>query len=244
MMNFNRKKLKQKLVQFRKNIKNNKKNIVRAILDGQIEALCIFCGTSHGLTKEHIFPRWLFNKDTKSYFLNSGNFSKNTYEKATLPVCKNCNSNILSFLESYILENLSFPYDLEDINFILLWLEIISYKFHVYDHKTKFLKNFKTNDYIPYLRDFSLAELQFDNPGKHLRQSVTRLTVKDKSKRINSFVFFKSKNNGKHFFHGINNFIFVESPKLKCAVFYFLSEDFSTEKKAFLKAMEKIKENY
>jgi hypothetical protein len=158
--NVRREKLKQKLVQFRENIKNNK-NIVKGILEGKTGTLCIFCGTSKDLTKEHIFPRWLFNKDPGSYFVNNGNFSKKTYEKATLPACIGCNSDILSSLDSYILENLSFPYDSEDINFILLWLEIISYKFHVYDHTTKFLKNFKTNNYIPYLRDFSLAELLY-----------------------------------------------------------------------------------
>lgn len=236
--------LNTKLIQFRKNIIKNRKKIINSILNKEINNICIFCGANQHISKEHVIPRWLFDKNPEDFFIETLNNFKKKYQRTVVPACKTCNSNILAYLEDYILANLKFPYDPDDLNVIILWLEIIDYKFIVHDFNTQFVKNFETKIDIQYLRNFSLMELKEDFPWKTLTQSLNRLTVKKKDKRINSFVFFKSKNPIKGIIHSNNNFIMIESPKLKCAVFYFLKESFDTEEESAMKALSIIEKNY
>jgi hypothetical protein len=99
-------------------------------------------------------------------------------------------------------------------------------------------------DFTLYNEALALKELGFDEPIKELKKSINRLSRKRKAMRINSFVLFKSKNKSKHFFHSINKFIFIESPRLNCAVFYFLEDTFEDINQGYKKAMSIIKKNY
>lgn len=236
--------LNKKLIQFRKNVRKNKKNIINNILRMDEANICIFCGTNQNLSKEHVIPKWLFEKKDDAFFIGTLNKAKKTYQKTTVTACKTCNSDLLGYLEDYILKNLKFPYNPDDLDVIILWLEIIDYKFIVHDFNTRFIKNYESREMIPYLRDFTLMELREDFPWRTLVKAIDRLIIKKKNKRINSFVFYNSKNPSKNILHTNNEFIFIESPKLKCAVFYFLQESFETENDSAKKAWSIIQKHY
>jgi hypothetical protein len=57
-------------------------------------------------------------------------------------------------------------------------------------------------------------------------------------------VIFRTKNTSFYFFHGFNNFIFLELPKYQVAVFYFFNKVFETQKAAYEEAMKLIEEVY
>jgi hypothetical protein len=61
--------------------------------------ICVFCGSSEKLTKEHVFPNGFFEKDTNLGFVSSANKLTQTYNKAVIPCCANCNNSILSEIE-------------------------------------------------------------------------------------------------------------------------------------------------
>lgn len=77
-------------------------------------------------------------------------------------------------------------------------------------------------------------EIEF-SPEKaitQLRNAQRRVTIKSKVKNINSLVIFKTKNKKFHFFHNINDFIFIELPKFQVALFYFYSRTFENIEQA------------
>lgn len=76
-----------------------------------------------------------------------------------------------------------------------------------------------------------------------IRGSLKRIAVKDKSKRLKSLTFFKTKNPSFHFFHN-DHFIFIELPQYKLAVFYFLKREFKSEKQLGKAVYEVIEQHY
>jgi hypothetical protein len=57
-------------------------------------------------------------------------------------------------------------------------------------------------------------------------------------------IIFKTSNPDFHFFHTMNEFIFVELPHRKIALFYFFTKQFKTEAAGFKEAMKIIKVAY
>lgn len=182
------------------------------------KVLCSFCSTTKNITKEHVIPRWLFEKNTGINGLGQ------TYNKATIPACKICNSEILSSLEIYILQlfntahsNIS-ELSVDEKENIIRWLEIIDYKFHL---------------------------LQANSDVKTpLYRSLTRITIKNKLKHINSLVLFKTTREGFHFFQTMDEYIFMELPIQQFALFYFYSKTFKTPQEAQKEATKIIESNY
>ncbi len=220
-----------------------------------LKPLCLFCGTDQVITKEHVLPRWAFEKHPGRNFTTTINGLSHKYNQTTLPTCATCNNSLLSRLEKKILQlfsNHNLPYDFfqaEDLIKILSWLEILDYKFQVFSLITKF-KAVAGHGHIPFLEDFSLSVLDPNSeysPVKvmrNLRRSLKRITVRSKQKNLNSLVIFKTSNPEITFFHKNNDFMFLELPQHKIAVLYFYERTFSDVHAARDAAMELIKDHY
>jgi hypothetical protein len=219
------------------------------------EDVCIFCNSAKNITKEHVLPKWAFQKSTKSYFVTDVNGASQTYNKTTVPACSNCNNSQLANIESYII-NLFRETNLDegffssgDLQNVIRWLEIIEYKFHVLEFRRKF-KSSKSSGYIPFIANVPISVMRRSiklSPSKavaQLRQSQKRITIKDKTLNVNSLVLFKTKNKSYHFFHTMNEFIFLELPEFKIAVFYFYTRAFGKAKDAHKEAMKIIESVY
>ncbi len=217
--------------------------------------ICIFCASAEGITREHVLPKWTFEKNTDMFFITDINGSEQTYNKTTIPACADCNNNVLASIESYII-SLFKGVDLqksffsnEDLKNIIRWLEIIEYKFQILEIRRKFTKS-KYADYIPYLSDIPVSIMRENinySPSKAIAQiriAQKRITAKSKKEKENSLVLFKTKNESFHFFHHLNDFIFLELPEYRIAMFYFYSRTFQNTKEAYESAMEIIKSVY
>ena len=77
-----------------------------------------------------------------------------------------------------------------------------------------------------------------------IRIAQKRVTQKSKINNQNSLIVFKTKNEGFHFFHHLNDFIFLELPKFGVAFFYFYSREFENEEVARDEAMKIVSAVY
>jgi hypothetical protein len=217
--------------------------------------VCVFCGTQNNLTKEHVLPRWTFGKSTEEFFITDINKSEQTYNKTTVPACAECNNGRLASIENYIISlfketNLKDTFfNKNEIQNILRWLEIIEYKFQILEIRRKFIKT-KGVPHISYFRDIPISVMRKNinySPYKaiaEIRHSQKRITIKDKSLHENSLVIFRTKNESFYFFHHINDFIYLELPEFKIALFYFYNRTFNTAKEAYVEAMNIIESVY
>ena len=198
------------------------------------QPICMFCGSKSSITKEHIIPRWVFANDPKRFFIITLNGHGQSYGKATIPACDRCNSELLNHLEKrmqFIFNDIdpgNKPFIYEELQDIIRWLEIIDYKFHIMNISKRILSP-KEEDHIPYLKDFPLYMLLPEkdfSPAKALseiRKTLHRISVKNKERRLNSLLIFRTSNPSDHFFHTLNEFIFFEMPRYGIAIFYFLN---------------------
>lgn len=245
--------------------RQNSKIIMEHIIQANISRLgkdkdklvdiCVFCGSPDNITKEHVMPRWAFENSPKKFFNTNVNGLGQTYMKTTIPVCATCNNSRLSSLEKYINKLFSeVDPDLKDftsdqISNIIIWLEIIDFKFEILNARRLF-KASKEKGFIPYLADFPISVLRPNvnySPSKaisEIRRSQRRLTVKNKSNSFNSLVVFKTSNKTFHFFHTMDEFIFIELPTFKIALFYFYKKTFPTIKDGHEEAMKIIDKVY
>lgn len=247
--------LNDRLILLRKNIRSDHKRITDSIISRDKNEICTFCGTRKNLTKEHVIPKWAYGNNPAKYFITTLNGINQEYNRTTVPACLVCNSSILSSLEKEIVRILHKTND--EINYfsdndkelIILWLEIIDYKFHVLNLKRKFIKS-KDGKYIRYLANLSISILQ-DNasltPAQvfyNFRKAQRRLSIKSKSNFLNALVLFKTKNTSFHFFHKTSDFIFLELADLGYALFYFFDREYKRENKAHKEAMKVIEKVY
>lgn len=217
--------------------------------------LCIFCGSRDDLTKEHVLPKWTFENHPDKHFITNINGLSQKYIKTVLPSCSECNSYILGLLEEQI-KNSFKKVDLQTAFFsnseqdnIITWLEIIDYKFQTLNLRRKFLKH-NDAEYIPFLSDIPLALMQ-DQASISLSEvqdkvlnSSNRLITKSKKAKRNSLLIFKTENPDFHFFHDMDDFIFIELPRFGVAVFLFLEKEFDQQKQAHNEAMTIIGKVY
>lgn len=238
-----------KLKSFRKVIKDNSKEIIEHIVDFHISRnndskknqneICFFCNSKDNLTKEHVIPQWTYLGCTKRKFNTNINGIDQTYNKTVIPACSFCNNERLNTLEVYLNKLFAsinfnpYPFTNTELENIIRWLEIIDYKFQVLNARKKFIKA-KESEYLKYLKDFPLSVMRPNldyNPTKvvaEVRLSLKRLTVKSKSKNLNSIQIFKTSNPDFHFFHTMDEFIFIELPQFKVAIFYFYKKTFDS----------------
>ena len=243
--------IEQRLISLRKTIRKNNNHIVNQLIKDHNASICILCGKTENLTKEHVIPKWVFGNDQKKNFITNINGICQTYSKTVLPACAHCNSYILGALERYI-EILFSRIDLTVDNFsnnekekIILWIDFIEYKFQVLNLRRKLKKPYSGN-YVAALSKIPIGIMQkMDiSPNKvfsNCRHAYKKLAVKSKSRKVNSLVVYKTSNKGFHFFHKVNEFIFIELPKQKVAFFYFIDKKFINHKDAGNAALDKIK---
>lgn len=246
--------LESRLVILRKKIRLGQKTVTSNLIKNHQAQICIICGSLNDLTKEHVVPKWTFENNPDKHFITDVNGIGQTYNKTTVPACYHCNSYVLGALEDS-LNKLFRAIDLDHDGFsnrqkehIILWLELIDYKFQVLNLRRKLMKP-KSGPYIPYLANLPVSILQkIDlSPSKifsTLRKSLHRLSVKKKISNINSLVVFKTSNKSFHFFHKSDEFIFLEMPSHGCAFFHFFKKEFSTHADAHKEAMQIIKKVY
>ncbi|QIL38324.1 hypothetical protein G7074_02935 [Pedobacter sp. HDW13] len=256
------------LTSLRVSVRYNYKTIITYIRDNFIRRdnkgkairtdelpICYFCGSNHGLTKEHIIPRWVFNKDNELSFDITLNGHLQTYNRSTIRACAKCNSELLNSLEKHIQLILKYFKDngrllmRDDSSNIIRWLEIIDYKFHIMNITMKFLSPMN-GKHIPYLADFPLSMLlqnKNSSPSKvtnEIRKTLLRLSIRTKDNQVNSLVVFKTSNDNNHFFHNLNEFIFLEIAQFSIALFYFYERSFQTIEEARDEAMLIIRRLY
>lgn len=76
--------INSKLQSLRKIIKGNSRIIINHIADNYIKrdrdkavkpwmSKCMFCGSSEKISKEHVLPRWVFERSTEKFFINDIN---------------------------------------------------------------------------------------------------------------------------------------------------------------------------
>lgn len=244
--------IEKKLRSFRKIIRDRKSDVTRLLIQNHYAEICIICGDTKDLTKEHVIPKWVFKNDQKKIFIQTLNEVSQTYSKTTVFACKYCNNELLSSLETYIQQlfnsvDLSKDFfDDNQLDKLILWLEIIDYKLQILDLRRKFNKSPK-GPYIPYLANIPVAILQRDiSPTwifRALSKAYKRLGVKKKNFK-DSLLVFKTKNPDFHFFNRNHDFIFLELPEYEKALFLFLRERFNEQKDAHDKAMKIMKEVY
>jgi hypothetical protein len=247
--------LNRKLVEFRKKIKANQKKVIDSIIEDHTVNICVFCGEIDNLTKEHVIPQWVYDRCTKRTFITTTNRNAQTYNKTAIPACRDCNNNILGELERYLthkfnhidLRNEYFTDD--ELNKIILWLEIIEYKFHVLDLRRN-LNKVQGADYIPYIGKMPIALFQGpmnQSPSKvfsNLRNGLKTLAIKSKMPKHNSLCVLRTTNPDFHFFHSTNNYIFIELAQYNVAFFYFYKQEFATAEEATSLAQEIVKTEY
>ena len=243
------------LIILRKKIRENRKFIIDTILEDHDANICVICGSPDNLTKEHVLPKWAFGNCQDKYFTTQINGLNQRYSNTTVPACFDCNSVILGYIECYLEKEFK-DVDLRThffsdstIDIIIIWLELIDYKFQILNLRRKFIR-IKDREYSPYLAKFPLSIMQANestSPSKvfsNVRNALKRISVKSKLGKINSLVVFETTNKGFHFFHKMNEFIFVELPEHGIALFYFYLQEFETPKGSFDKAMAIIKKAY
>lgn len=252
--------IEPKLLEIRKIARERGKYVMRKLFDdyltGWIDKIrvpsCSFCGEEENLTKEHIIPKWVFESNPKKIFKSDVNELDHAYIKATIPLCAKCNSELFNSIErkvQKILANADLKktyYSPDDLLVIIRWLEIIDYKFQVWDLRTEF-KRHKKSDYIPFLSDFSIAFMR-DGSVRTVttktRKSLKRIATKDKSKRISHLVVGRTRNTSFHYMHTSGEFIFLEIPLYNKIFFYFYEKEFKSEKQVSKEAMKIVRSNY
>ena len=247
--------LNSKLIEFRKKIRKDQKKVIDSIIENHTTNICIFCGGSGNLTKEHVIPQWVYDRCTKRTFVTTINNNSQTYHKATLPACQDCNNNILGALERHLkhkfneIDLLKNFFSDDDIDKIILWLEILEYKFHVFDLRRN-LNKVKGSKYIPYIGKMPIAMFQGpidQSPAKvfsNLRNALKTLSVKSKNSKYNSLCVLHTTNPDFHFFHSSNNYIFIELAQYSVAFFFFYKQQFDNANEASCRAQEIVKNNY
>lgn len=243
------------LIKFRKKIRLNQKSVIDTIINDHTAHICIFCGETDGLTREHVIPQWVYGRCTKRDFITTTNGGRQTYNKTTVPACKDCNSNILGSVERHLKHefdrvNVSEEaFASETLELIVFWLETLEYKFQVLDLRRN-LNKVKGSEYIPYIGKLPISMFQGPidtSPAKvfsNLRAALKVLSVKSKSSRKNSLCIMFTKNLDFHFFHSTNNYIFVELADFGVAFFYFYKQTFDSHQVASTKAQDIVKKEY
>src|SRR6202008_4313232 len=89
--------LKTLRVNLRKNASEISENVFERFHPAGInfgDEICVFCKSRSNLTKEHVIPRWVFQRNVGDKFVSSVNRQTQSYNKAVIPACTLCNSSI------------------------------------------------------------------------------------------------------------------------------------------------------
>lgn len=255
--------MESKLLLLRTLTRNNTKAVVDHLIRNHIDRSskpkyprdrCFICGVTSHLTREHVLPQWVYAANPDRFLVTGMNSTRQTYNKTTIPACDNCNNNLLSSLDNYVSKSITRVdlskefFEQEEFEAIIRWLEIIDYKFQVLNFRRMFLRHQK-GKFIPYLKDFPITMIR--EGGKddreviaELRRSRKRITIKDKSNKYNSLVVLRTNNENLHFFHQMDEFIFLEFGAMRKAFFYFYKKSFDSIESATNEAKTIVLQHY
>lgn len=245
----------QTFLEIRKIVRTRGRDVMRKLFDDHLTGLitkkripsCFLCGNENNITKEHVIPKWVFERNDKHFFLSDVNQLNQTYNRTTIPACLHCNSVLLNNVEKYIQNTLSKVdfktryYSEDEWENIIRWLEIIDYKFQVWDLQSNFIRH-KAAHYIPELSHSSIAfmrDLSVRSVTTKARMSLKRVGTKNKKDRIKSLIVGRTINKSFHYFHTSGQFIHLELPTDNKYFFYFFERKFKSDK-VTLKEAEKI----
>ncbi len=204
--------------------------------------ICVFCKATNKLSKEHVFPKWYFERKTNLGFISSANKLTQTYNKAVIPCCSTCNNEVLSEIEKSIskgVESFDFSnFDQEEFQCNMIrWLEILDYKCQVYDCRRLFLK-FPNSDYDPFwgilpasVMSHYASHAPF-RPFDNLRNTQRRIAVLRKVDRLNSLLIFEMTRPKFDFVLKPTEYIYISMPFRNIAFFYFFKKTFSSRSEA------------
>lgn len=253
-------KVDDKLLELRKIARERGKYVMNKLFDDYLTGLitkkvipsCSFCGEENNITKEHILPKWVFESNSKHSFKSDVNELDQPYIKATIPLCSRCNSDLFNSVERKIQRILSQVdlqkryYSPEEWELVIRWLEVIDFKFQIWDISTKFRAH-KRAGYIPALSDFSIAfmrDTSVRSVTSKARQSLKRISIKGKDERHKCLIVGTTKNKTFHYFHTSGDFIYLEIPTFNKGFFYFYERDFKNDSAVKREAMKIIKSAY
>ena len=83
--------IEYKLKNLRVKVRQNSKKIMDDVLERHVPKtslknkskteICVFCSSTSNITKEHVLPKWIFQKHTEDFFITDTNESEQTYNK-------------------------------------------------------------------------------------------------------------------------------------------------------------------
>ncbi|ENF9395274.1 hypothetical protein ABR373_004460, partial [Escherichia coli] len=127
--------------------------------------------------------------------------------------------------------------------------QYMGFKLQLMDLRTRFLR-YKGRDYIPFLANFPVAmfwgnvDTTPEDVFRIIRKSRRNLMSKWKDKKYNSLMVFETSNKSFHFFHKVDEFIFIEMPQVKKAFFFFFNKEFDSHDLAHEECMKIIEKYY
>lgn len=237
----------------RQRVRQSQKIVMDSIISDHNAEVCVLCGGSNEITREHIIPQWVFDANPKKFLINKKNNQATNYIRATVPACRECNSELLGAFEFY-LKNTLLEKDANELtnyelDAIIWWLQYLGFKLQLMDLRSRFLR-YKGGEYIPFLADIPVAMFwgAIDTtPGKVfkvIRKARRNLISKWKDKKYNSLMVFKTTNENFHFFHKVDDFIFIEIPQVQKAFFFFYNMEFDDINVAHEECMKIINKVY
>ncbi len=178
--------------------------------------------------------------------ISSVNRQTQSYIRAVVPTCSECNNSILAEIEKHIIKVLPKiemgNADIDDVSNIIRWLEVLEYKLQVYDCRRMYLKH-ADSEYDPFWGILPVSIMRHFlemNPFKaltYLRRSQRRITVKSKIDRALSLVLFQTTEAHFNFFVQPDEYIYLSLPTQKIAMFYFLREKFRNRQDPYEEAL-------
>ncbi|MDU1298944.1 MAG: hypothetical protein E6973_24305, partial [Enterobacter hormaechei] len=152
--------MEKKFELLRKRIKNSQRFVMDAVIENHNVDMCFLCGSVKEITREHIIPQWAFESNHEKGLVNKKNNQTVNYIKATIPACKECNSELLGAFEDnlkrVLLHKKGDELTPKDLDYIIWWLQYLGFKLQLMDLRSRFLR-FKNKDYIPYLSQIPIA---------------------------------------------------------------------------------------
>ena len=237
----------------RHKIKESQSAVMNKVISNHKTEICILCGSDNEITKEHVLPQWSFEGRPEKFLINTKNNQSSNYIKMTVPACKTCNSDLLGAFEDYLkrflLEKDGSELNNYEVDCIIWWLQYIAFKLQIMDLRSQFLR-YKGGEYIPFLSNIPVAMFwgEIDTTPNDVFNTIRRsrrvLTKKRKVNKYNSLLVFNTTNKSFHFFHKVDDFIFIEMPQVGKAFFLFLNKEFAEHKDAHAECMEIIKKVY
>lgn len=243
----------EKFSLLRAKIKASQRLVMNKVISEHGADICVLCGSENEITREHVIPQWAFEANQNKFLVNTKNNQSSSYIKTTIPACRVCNSELLGAFEDnlkrILLEKNGGDLNQFEVDCIIWWLQYLGFKLQLMDLRSKFLR-YKGKEYIPFLSDIPVAMFwgEIDTtPHKvfnTIRKSRRELIKKRKAKKSNSLLIFETSNESFHFFHKVDEFIFIEMPQVKKAFFFFFNKEFDDHNLAHAECMEIIKKVY